>query len=614
MIDISIHDWTDALWKYFGPQIKSGNPVYFSIDSDLLKELIEDILGDSVDDNGLYVLANSCEKVLEFERHRVFLRDDKLTLDSSHFSSAICLVALFVGAVELMTPSESYTEDAYFPILRRLLNVDEGDYLSSNPFLKYEFEKIWNKFREEIMNYPGGSARTITFHKGRDKKNFHRELPLSQALLTAYDLWCLYKNNETYLESLDEETSFLFLRKNRSKLSTRANRIISHAVNNEERKLRLSRQLMAFVQSPSFVHERYQSKENTIEGSFEAFRAASNMFSNDGDSVNIYFSNDSIPLDRAAHRYCNGGRCIFLMEENRVFSQKNTRCKLESGDTFLIITQKESYLNIVHVFERATDKKSSLEEVETNLGSNFKVFLGSLDVLPLYDVFYSYGKISFGAQERQTPSLTLSEGSLLDGRRKQYLSPFAPQRIFYNGKEIAENSLIEVNGEETSYKNFMAMLKMVSPFSNAFYEISFEQSKVEFELYSSITHETLNTLLGFPFEGKLLQPFVDFVDANERALFGFELPRRRTVFPQSKRRKNEVKAAVLLLMKDWSEEVLQALSKPEVDYIYSKLNEFRVPKKQQEVIGEKLNKNQAIPIISWKYIFKSDQVEESNKG
>ena len=179
----SAENWADALWKHFLPQIQSGRPVYFSIDRSLLQELVIQRELSRMGDPILH-LAKSCNELIEHRGRRVALRLSATYRNATGVSNIICLIALQVVAVELMTGDEEFSEDAYFPRLRELLGILDDAYPFSNPFYQDQFQVIWEKFKSEILAQPGGSVQSITFHKGKGR-NLHRELPFSQALLGA---------------------------------------------------------------------------------------------------------------------------------------------------------------------------------------------------------------------------------------------------------------------------------------------------------------------------------------------------------------------------------------------------------------------------------------------
>ena len=607
---LSALDWTKFLWTYFEPQIKAGEPVYFSVDSVLLDELLRERVTVPTDGKALESLTDACKGLLSIEERRVLVKDDLFESHSKSFSPAICFVALQVAAVELMTPSETYTEDAYFPILRNLLGVNRGGYLSSNPFLKDEFEKIWAKFREEVVNYSGGSIRSITFHKGKSRKDLHRELPLSQALLTGYDLWCLYKDKKEKIKIIkNENDAFSFLRRYRTTLSSRANKLVAHAINNDERKERLAKQLLAFTKNPIIITERYEKKGQSLSGTFEAFRSPANLFSNEKEKINVYFSDSDVDIDTAVRSYCEGGKSVFFIEKDRIFSQVISKFALNPGDTFLLITEKKNAPMIRATIDRATGGNSTVEEVQANLGETFITFLGNLVASLQYDLKFSAGKISFSNQANKDQEITLRGGILLDGRSRKYLAPFLPKQIVYNKSELSSDSVLVVNEVNRTYSEFKAELENISPHTDAYYKIQIGTNQVEFEIYANNSQDKFNALLGFQFKGGILAPIIDTIDVQERALIGFILPRRRTFFAQSRRRQSEVKAALFLLAKEWDERYLQKMNESEIDFLYSKLKENRIPRELQEIMSQKIYKYKSIPLISWRYIF-SDYASE----
>lgn len=173
-----------VLWEAYFPKIRSGLPVYFAFHREQLIRIFEihSIPGDPIK-----VINFHASQWFEIDGDIAVVRPEAFLSQWGHFSAVILLVAQQVLVVEDMAKDRlGFSEDAYFPRLRRAIspNLQER---SQHPFgTSEEFDEIWRKFRSEILT-AGGNERTITFFSGAHS-NRNRSYPLSQALLSQEDV------------------------------------------------------------------------------------------------------------------------------------------------------------------------------------------------------------------------------------------------------------------------------------------------------------------------------------------------------------------------------------------------------------------------------------------
>lgn len=183
-------DLVKALWSVFLPQIRSGMPVYFTYHRDVLIKVFEtNGLGTQ---DPLSIVSNAACEYFEIEDN-VAIVDSKAFLPIFDvFSPIIILVVQQILVVEEMVKDrDGFSEDAYFPRLRRAMSkylVEER----IQPFgTSDEFEAIWRRFQFEIFK-AGGNQRSITFSSG-SHSNRNKSYPLSQALLSQEDIFKLVR-------------------------------------------------------------------------------------------------------------------------------------------------------------------------------------------------------------------------------------------------------------------------------------------------------------------------------------------------------------------------------------------------------------------------------------
>jgi hypothetical protein len=138
----------DALWGLFRAEIGTGEPVFFCFSQETLKERLA---ASGIDGpsplSTVCAAANAC---FDVEGHRVALKHGSLSPGAHGVSQAIVLVCQQILAVEEMArDSSQYSENAYFPRLRKLMGAGLME-LSVNPFEFEEFEAIWRTFAREV--------------------------------------------------------------------------------------------------------------------------------------------------------------------------------------------------------------------------------------------------------------------------------------------------------------------------------------------------------------------------------------------------------------------------------------------------------------------------------
>ena len=214
------------LWSEYIDLIQRGIPVYFTFTSSGVESLLNanEII---FDDAHEYI--NECARdYLDVIGEHVYLKPSALSPNKSGFSAAILIICQQVLVVEEMVNGDIYSENAYFPHLRKNISNELGMF-SQNPFLYQEFESIWKTLSREIyLINQSHSCVTFNFNdvKGMNKA---RRFPLSQALLTKEDAVRLIDAiGQSVLMEENEEYVFRNIVANRSLLSNRGKNLTKH--------------------------------------------------------------------------------------------------------------------------------------------------------------------------------------------------------------------------------------------------------------------------------------------------------------------------------------------------------------------------------------------------
>lgn len=173
-----------VLWETYFPKIRSGLPVYFTFHREQLIRIFE---AHSIPGDPARVVNTHASQWYDVDGDIAVVRPEAFMPQWNRFSAVILLIAQQVLVVEDMAKDRlGFSEDAYFPRLRRAIS-NQLQERSQHPFgTSDEFDEIWRKFRSEIM-MAGGTARSVTFFSGKHS-NRNRSYPLSQALLSQEDV------------------------------------------------------------------------------------------------------------------------------------------------------------------------------------------------------------------------------------------------------------------------------------------------------------------------------------------------------------------------------------------------------------------------------------------
>lgn len=222
---LKVSEAIQALWLPFLEQIRTGKPVYLTFHRELVTSVFQKTGWQGED--AVHDLCDLASNFYVFSRSHVEISDSATKPFGSGLSPAIILAAQQVLAVEEMVRERGgYSENAYFPRLRRM--IDPGlEVLPSNPFSFVEFENIWRTIAKEMIRLGGNEDRTVTFYFGETGINKARSFPLSQALLTQEDLLSICRRiPPPQILKVDREALWNTVRRNRSFLRRRSQRLL----------------------------------------------------------------------------------------------------------------------------------------------------------------------------------------------------------------------------------------------------------------------------------------------------------------------------------------------------------------------------------------------------
>ncbi|MBB3059243.1 hypothetical protein [Microbulbifer rhizosphaerae] len=591
--------WAQKLWAYFKPEVQHGRPVYFAVDQYLLHEFLreENPLSqvDPVDS-----LKYACRQLFRLEGRKAALLERTFVRNDNGLSNAICFVALEVLAVELMMRDRSFTEEAYFPRLRDLLGIDVDGNLSSDPFIQGDFDRIWKTLSNEIKRVPGGGQHSITFAKGTGR-NVHRQYPISQAMLTKDDLCRLQQSSpDAFADITTLADAFHFLLNHRTVLPGRAKSIVNTAARDGARRLRLSHQLLDFAQNTPVHVPIEKVKSGSRSAKFVAYRTV-DFFSD--DKIHLYYVDEQgvEQISRTAQQvltFCGDNKMLLLVESDNRFTTVGGREPLSVGETYLIICQEDRIKIVDYILQKVMLPNEGLSAIECVLPRGYLAFLYTLDTNPAHPLWYKAGKLCFDEKDR-IQALSLEGGLLIDGRKKQYLSPYCPRALSVGGKKLAHHVDIQVNDETMSVGQFFGQLHRGMSFPINPYTVVYGGRRLSFEMRTIDSQVKCDFTLGYPLESDELSPTIALVEPEDEALIGMSLRssgKFRTPLSARQSKERHIALSLLSLPADSTD---KAISHQDVEAIESLLEGVGFPNAATMRIKTRLQHEQAIPPIAW---------------
>jgi hypothetical protein len=580
-----------VLWDLFLPEITSGEPVRFCFSHDMLRD---HFVSSSLNDRE--PLAHICavaRYLFSVSGNRALLLPDALSEGQSGVSKAIILVCQQILAVEeMISEGAQYSENAYFPRLRRLM--DENLPLwSANPFTFDEFEDIWKTFAREVWRVEGSSDQTITFEFGSYAgANKSRQFPLSQALFSSGDLAGLAAHCR--LDKLRSESAddvWTEIRRERYHLCRRAQRLINSGFLRE----RLIEQVQNFAgrvsvndveksgvpgQSPrtlslfisldvtDWVHEEYR-----------AFLASSETGIRVEDTAEIAKRIDTF-LTRRDYVFCalNKLKDCWTVYEGEV--------EVGAGDPLLLLA-RQAGIQRGKTLLVGLDPSLTLDEARVrSLGADNSIYVAPVTLSSSLNrsITIRAGGIVEGAvRDLGSKSIFSWLGGLcLDGRTTKYLLPFLPSGIRFGPHEYSAEQLQRVSGSRMDWKSFVAAVARLE--TDASYDMLFPNG-YEARLTVAVPRKRSSERMGFLFDPNgRLSPTLERLGLSDPAIVGFSCPDHRVERPADVR-------TVAKLLRDLKDHKGRPLTEKERRVAWNRVNTSVVPPSVKRVIAALLKGN-----------------------
>ena len=582
-----------ALWGLFRAEIGTGEPVFFCFSQETLKERLA---ASGIDGpSPLLTVCAAANACFDVEGHRVALKHGSLSLGAHGVSKAIILVCQQILAVEEMArDSSQYSENAYFPRLRKLMGAGLME-LSVNPFEFEEFEAIWRTFAREVGRVPGSSNETITFEFGRyTGVNKARLFPLSQALLSRADLSELVNHcRANRLRESPTNEVWSEIRRERIHLSRRGQRLVNSGFLRE----RIVEQVQNFA------------RRTKPPGSIGVMRPVHRV-----DQLDLVISLDITDWTNEEYRAVlvvrETGR---RLEDDRKISEKlngllsdrgfifcalsdledcwmfrDGEVEVGAGQPLLLVARGVGMQRGQALLDGLSPPVAIDQSRTRSLGAAAAVF-----VFPVLLPLNLRGSITIRAGRVVANNVSSSGlgqyewvgGICLDTRSRKYLRQMLPTSVRFGDKEFRISDLTRVGEFGMSWDSFVQAIAKLQ--SDASYDLRFPNGKTA-RLSVAVAKYSSSERVGFPIEiNGLLSPTLDSIGESDAAVIGFTAPAKEFAKPADTR-------AIANLLRDFRGRLGRQLTVDESRQVWLRVEASAVPASVKRLIEGLLDRKATV--------------------
>lgn len=512
-----------TLWSLFLAQIRTGLPVYFSFHRDLLIRAFEqNKIGHQ---DPLYIINEVVKEFIEIDDDMVIVNPDAFDSIIDGFSAVIILVAQQILVVEEMVKDrDGFSEDAYFPRLRRAMSEQLSE-CSQHPFASSDdFEAVWRKFQSEIFQ-AGGRKSSITFSSGKFS-NRNRSYPLSQALLSQEDVFKLIRiiGPERIFNVSDHQLA-LEVKRVKTRISRRGQKTLGVPFLAD----RVYQQIVSYKKVTIPQDDIPISENESNESVFvRVYKDQVDIF--DEEYRIGFFNSGSFRIHADVEHRKNfrllvrDKKCVFLFQtsigDSWITSSDIT--EVVEGESLAIISDAQGRSHVEVLLKRSfpTIKLSNDWVQISSFGDLFLMIVDSLPQ-PLISFKLRDGKPQYLTESNLEKEIIWVGGVCIDARTRKYLLRFLPSRMIINGNYLSMTGPVKINGRITTFEVFLDSLKNLKTEERFDVELN-----NRFKGFFSVgvakenTEERRGYLLA---NGNLLSASVEEIPLGLQALQGFTL-------------------------------------------------------------------------------------------
>ncbi|OIQ19962.1 MAG: hypothetical protein BM556_05595 [Bacteriovorax sp. MedPE-SWde] len=505
-----------ALWRHFEPFLLKQVPVYFTFNKKLIVDIVSNELELVDHDEAYREFLNLARSFMVTSESKVAICENVYKNVYRNKSSSIVLIALQILAVEQMDKDGgNYTEHAYFPRLRNLINENlmEG---TSLPFDSDEYVRLWDTFSEEVRSYYSDNNYVVTFDLEATKAYKNKIMPLSQALLSHADLvkmgLALYeKYSEVNVDKFDFET---FLKNEKRIVSPRGRECLSkNAIRSK-----VAEQFRGFISSTTvdqLIHIDTEIKKN-IDHLDVVIRLEEDPFEGTFDYL-LEFKKQNRDIEALVGM----SQLVTYLDKSKYMCVAKTLDFLQGGNKFSKTLKSELVSYLVQDEKNINYIETSLEI--NNLDYNVvDLGINNLKLVKIIDkrikgrvVGIFNGRLKNGTE---AVAIEFEGGIQISKAGYSFLKGYYPEKLLIDGVEFADTDTIKVNSQTMVWQSFVEMMKRNERDE---YQLLINGSKIRLAIESPSTAE--KAPVGMRVVEKVINIHSVACDFNEKFICGFSL-------------------------------------------------------------------------------------------
>jgi hypothetical protein len=516
---------TAVLWKPFLDDIRSGGPVFFGFSAEFLAELFRSEGIESSDP--VKTICDGARRLFAVSTDDAVLTSEALRQGASGFSPAIVLACQQVLAVEEMVREpRGFSENAYFPRLRRLMSPDLAQ-LSLNPFPFDEFEAIWRTLAKEIRSVPGSTDASITFRFGVETGvNKARSFPLSQGLLSLEDLRVIVSEvGLRRLRSAAPADIWRLLKRVRNRLGRRGQRLIGLGIFRD----RVIDQVVAYAKKADATGTAREAVGKSPKDVLELgiYKDSTDWFSEEYRPIlTVVATGDRVHsgsrLADEFTRLLQGGEGLILppgeLGDHWVCTSK--AISLGPNDTFLVLGTSHSIGRVVERLGAAGVALSQSKQGIQGIGINdsLGVLEAEISEDALREVTVRDGRIVGTSPSVAGAQYRWIGGTCVDNRGHRFLRESLPIAIQFDGLECQIRDMRKINGHALGFDALQVAVRDATDDLNL--EITFSNGRAA-HLGVAICRRNSDECAGYLVdENGTIAPGVERVRKSDYAIIG----------------------------------------------------------------------------------------------
>ncbi len=465
MTEALLSRWAKALWSLFLPDIQRGLLFYLAVDESVLQKTFPggeaELAGKGIED----AFHHLCRSQYVIKGRFASLRADALLPQSDGRSLAICLAAQQVVVVARMTEDEHFSRDEYFPRLRECIGLAP---INSNPLPFDQFRAIWKTLEQEILSIPGAGPSSITFREVAGRKEKSRALPVSQALLTQYDLSVISGYWDPQRDSMDSASLIRVLDRSRLHLTRRGQRLCVL----EGQRGKVIQQVIDFLKRPCAAPQEIAGVE--VRGKIPSFVVfIQDLGLEESVALRLIIGKEQVESGRRFSEELEvklKGRLGIIFEDTGTYFKELTENRLLSPFEPIVFLGRTDMREGILTRLREASVLRTPELMVSDVSKDYQ-FYYFRDGLGIEVLAKHFDDPNLAQEQCPTVMLTMIGGLVIDGRNNTYLRGRTPVAVKQGDRVLEGAERLLVNGIETSVEQALERFRQV--FDYEIFEVSF---------------------------------------------------------------------------------------------------------------------------------------------